>query len=44
MEIDPRQQQATVASQGATERQKKALVDYDSIELGPPEEAVRTRV
>jgi len=34
MEIDPRQQQATVASQGATERQKKALYDYDSIELG----------
>ena len=33
MEIDPRQQQATVASQGATERQKKALYDYDSIEL-----------
>ncbi len=34
MEIDPRQQQATVASQGATERQKKALYDYDTIELG----------
>jgi RND family efflux transporter MFP subunit len=34
MAIDPRQQQATVASQGATERQKKALYDYDSIELG----------
>ena len=34
MEIDPRQQQATVASQGATERQKKALYDYDEIELG----------
>ena len=33
MEIDPRQQQATVASQGATERQKKALLDYDTIEL-----------
>ncbi len=33
MEIDPRQQQATVSSQGATERQKKALYDYDSIEL-----------
>jgi RND family efflux transporter MFP subunit len=33
MEIDPRQQQATVASQGATERQKKALFDYDTIEL-----------
>jgi RND family efflux transporter MFP subunit len=34
MEIDPRQQEATVASQGATERQKRALYDYDSIELG----------
>ena len=33
MEIDPRQQQAQVASQGATERQKKALLDYDAIEL-----------
>lgn len=33
MEIDPKQQQATVASQGATERQKKALMDYDTIEL-----------
>jgi len=33
MEIDPRQQQATVASQGATERQKKALFDFDTIEL-----------
>ena len=33
MTIDPRQQQATVASQTATERQKKALYDYDSIEL-----------
>ncbi len=33
MEIDPRQQQATVAAQGATERQKKALLDYDTIEL-----------
>lgn len=33
MEIDPRQQQATVASQGATERQKKALYDFDTIEL-----------
>jgi len=33
MEIDPRQQQATVAAQGATERQKKALYDYDTIEL-----------
>lgn len=33
MEIDSRQQQAQVASQGATERQKKALYDYDAIEL-----------
>jgi len=33
MTIDPRQQQATVVSQTATERQKKALYDYDSIEL-----------
>ena len=33
MEIDPRQQQATLASQGATERQKKALLDYNTIEL-----------
>ncbi len=33
MEIDPRQQQATVAAQGATERQKKALYDFDAIEL-----------
>jgi RND family efflux transporter MFP subunit len=33
MMIDPRQQQATVASQEATERQKKALYDYDAIEL-----------
>jgi RND family efflux transporter MFP subunit len=33
MEIDPRQQQAQVASQGATERQKKALYDFDAIEL-----------
>jgi RND family efflux transporter MFP subunit len=33
MEIDPRQQQATVASQGATERQKKALLDYTTVEL-----------
>ncbi|WP_348264328.1 efflux RND transporter periplasmic adaptor subunit [Telmatobacter sp. DSM 110680] len=33
MEIDPRQQQATVAAQGATERQKKALLDYNTIEL-----------
>ena len=34
MEIDPKQQEAMVASQGATERQKKALYDYDAIELG----------
>ena len=33
MEIDPRQQQATVESQRATERQKKALYDYDTIEV-----------
>ncbi len=33
MTIDPKQQQATVAAQVATERQKKALYDYDSIEL-----------
>jgi RND family efflux transporter MFP subunit len=33
MKIDPRQQQATVDSQRATERQKKALYDYDTIEL-----------
>jgi len=33
MKIDPRQQQATVDSLIATERQKKALFDYDSIEL-----------
>jgi RND family efflux transporter MFP subunit len=33
MTIDPRQQQATVDSQRATERQKKALYDYDKIEL-----------
>jgi RND family efflux transporter MFP subunit len=33
MQIDPRQQQATVESQRATERQKKALLDYDTIEL-----------
>ena len=32
MEIDPRQQQAEVASLRATERQKKALFDYDTIE------------
>lgn len=33
MEIDPRQQQAEVSSLRATERQKKALYDYDKIEL-----------
>jgi RND family efflux transporter MFP subunit len=33
IEIDPRQQQATVASQRATEQQKKALYDYDTIEV-----------
>jgi RND family efflux transporter MFP subunit len=33
MTIDPRQQQATVDSERATERQKKALFDYDTIEL-----------
>jgi RND family efflux transporter MFP subunit len=32
MEIDPRQQQATVESQRATERQKKALYDYNVAE------------
>ena len=33
MEIDPQPQQATVEAQRATERQKKALFDYDTIEL-----------
>ncbi len=33
MEIDPRQQRAMVESQRATEQQKKALFDYDSIEV-----------
>ena len=33
MQIDPRQQQATVDSQRATERQKKAVYDYNSIEV-----------
>ncbi len=33
IQIDPRQQQATVASQRATERQKKALYDYDTVEV-----------
>jgi len=33
MEIDPRQQQAMVNAQRATERQKKALYDYDTVEV-----------
>ncbi len=33
MEIDPRQQDATVESQRATERQKKALFDYNTLEV-----------
>jgi RND family efflux transporter MFP subunit len=33
MTIDPKQQQATVDSQRATERQKKALYDYDTVEV-----------
>ncbi len=33
MQIDPRQQRATVESQRATERQKKALYDYNSVEV-----------
>ena len=33
MEIDPRQQKAAVESQRATERQKKALFDYNTVEL-----------
>ena len=33
MEIDPRQQQAAVAAQRATERQKKALYDYNTVEV-----------
>ncbi len=33
MTIDPRQQQATVDSARATERQKKALYDYDTVEV-----------
>jgi RND family efflux transporter MFP subunit len=33
MKIDPRQQQATVESQRATERQKKALYDYDTVQV-----------
>ena len=31
MEIDPRQQMATVESARATERQKKALYDYNAV-------------
>jgi RND family efflux transporter MFP subunit len=34
MEIDPRQQLATVDSARATERQKKALYDYNTSEIG----------
>jgi RND family efflux transporter MFP subunit len=33
MEIDPRQQAATVAAARATERQKKALYDYNTVEI-----------
>jgi RND family efflux transporter MFP subunit len=33
MEIDPRQQTAAVASQRAIERQKKALYDYNAVEV-----------
>jgi RND family efflux transporter MFP subunit len=33
MEIDPRQQVATVESQRATERQKRALYDYNAVEV-----------
>lgn len=33
MTIDPRQQQATVAAQRATERQKKSLYDYNTVEV-----------
>jgi RND family efflux transporter MFP subunit len=33
MEIDPRQQDATVEAQRATERQKKALFDYNTLEV-----------
>jgi RND family efflux transporter MFP subunit len=33
MEIDPRLQMATVASARATERQKKALYDYNAVEV-----------
>lgn len=33
MEIDPRQQMSTVASARATERQKKAVYDYNAVEI-----------
>jgi RND family efflux transporter MFP subunit len=33
MDVDPRQQEATVESLRATERQKKALYDYNAIEV-----------
>ena len=33
MQIDPRQQQAAVDSQRATERQKKAVYDYNTVEV-----------
>ena len=33
MTIDPRQQQATVASQTATEQQKKAAYEFDNVQL-----------
>ena len=33
MEIDPRQQMAAVASARATERQKKAVYDYNAVEI-----------
>lgn len=33
MTIDPRQQQATVAAQTATEQQKKATYDFDNVQL-----------
>src|ERR1700677_1678491 len=33
MEIDPRMQMATVASARATERQKKAVFDYNTVEV-----------
>ncbi len=33
MQIDPRQQQAAMDAQRATERQKKALLDYNTVEV-----------